>query len=98
MEELVATEEAGTKPRRQISPIAPRTDQAVQPALGCIRHGKTRIGILLQHREHATLLLDYSRSCAGAKPPLVMNNVGTAALGCPVEQSSTVFYASTRIF
>ena len=50
------------------------------------RHGKTRIGILLQHREHATSLIDYSRSCAGRNPPLVMNivgvvmiNVGTAA-------------------
>jgi hypothetical protein len=61
MEELVATEEAGTKPRRQIGPIAPRTDEAVQPALG-----QMRVGILLQHREHATSLFDYSRSCAGA--------------------------------
>ncbi len=41
---LVATEETGTKTGRQIRAIAPRADEAVQPALG-----QMRIGSVAQH-------------------------------------------------
>ena len=44
--ELIATEEVGTEPRRQIGAIAARAYQAVQPALR-----QMRVGILAQHRE-----------------------------------------------
>jgi hypothetical protein len=47
---LVATEEAGAQARRQIRPIAPRTHQAVQPALGQMRIGQMRIGFVAHHR------------------------------------------------
>jgi len=53
--ELVATEEVGTQVRRQIGAIPPRTDQAVQPALG-----HARIGDPLQHRKRSTSLTHYS--------------------------------------
>jgi hypothetical protein len=45
MEELVATEEAGTAARRQHRPITARTHQKVKPA-----HGQVRIGILVAHQ------------------------------------------------
>src|SRR5690242_8566279 len=57
MRKLIATEERGTQPRRKIGPIAPRTHQPVQPALGGLGVRKTRIGIPVQHRFRATSTL-----------------------------------------
>jgi hypothetical protein len=61
--ELIAAEEVGTQTRWQISTITPRTHQAVQPALGGVAVSwmamKARIGILQQHRNRATSLIDY---------------------------------------
>lgn len=64
-EELVATEERGTQAGRQIGPIPPRTNQAVQPALG-----QMRIGILLRHQNRArtTSLLIIARRASQRNP------------------------------
>ena len=47
---LVATEETGAQTGWQIRTIAPRTQQAVQPALGQMRIGLVRSGNVAQHR------------------------------------------------
>ena len=73
---LVATEQAGTQSRRQVRPIPPRTNQAMQPALGPGRVGRirqTRIGILAQHREPSTSLPDYSFNAGIGVTPLGSN-------------------------
>jgi hypothetical protein len=54
-EELIATEETGTKTRRKIGAIATRTDETVQPALRPMRKGRmrlkgSRIGTIPHHR------------------------------------------------
>jgi hypothetical protein len=46
---LVATEETGTKARRKIRTIAAWADQAMQPALGLVRLGLQRFGMVAQH-------------------------------------------------
>src|SRR6185437_5000213 len=58
MEELVATEQTGTRLRGQHCQITARAHQEVQPA-----HWQVRIGILMAHR--ATFLAYYSLS----RPP-----------------------------
>jgi|SRR5579859_1076767 len=57
---LVATEEVGAQARWQIRPIPPRTNYAVEPALGRVSLRKMRIGVHLQHRNRATSPIDYS--------------------------------------
>jgi hypothetical protein len=64
MTELIATEETGTQTGRQIGPIAPRAHQRMQPALGRLGVGRCtremRIGILAQHLNRTTSLINYS--------------------------------------
>jgi hypothetical protein len=94
-EKLVATEEAGTQSRWQIGPITPRTHQAVQPALGPVRLGKTRIGIHAQHRKPSTSLDHYSWKGSTAEPPFV-TECSDSRLRLSVERDSTVPGAANR--
>src|SRR6266852_295299 len=85
MNELVATEQAGTRLRRQHCQVTARAHQKVEPA-----HGQVRIGVLMAHR--ATFLAYYSlRRAPGVTPfrPLVSHQAnlchpdpsGSAACG-----------------